>query len=420
VAFGDTSMSVYADAIPSTFASELRDKWPVVLVGYFMMLFAFGVPTFALPFIYTGAIDEFDWTRQQAVMLASIKFGVAAVASLLIGRLLDQHDPKYIISACAAFGGLGLLSFYFVDSLWVYYSIGIVLGCNSAGMAVGMNTLVARTFERSTGTMLGIVLAGTSTAGLIVPIMMVPLMDSYGWRGTMMLMSLGIWLAALPAWLYLLRDGNALGQQVRSARQAARNSGMWEHFKVVARTRAFWAIIIGIFFVSAVDQGLLQNQVLFLNNEKGLDLGQVAWATSLLAAIGIGSKILFGWIFDRWSIAGIAFCYAMLAVSVGLAFAVAGVVTMVLFMVVRGFAHGGLIVDGPVLAKHYYGPTNVGLNIGLFSLCTSLGFSVGPSVLAGMADASGSYLGGFGLAVAASVLAAAFLYPIKPRFWSTT
>lgn len=411
-------MSVHADVISGTFSAELREKWPIVAVAYCMMLFAFGVPTFALPFVYTGAIEEFGWTRQQAVMLASIKFAVAAVASLVIGRLLDKHDPKYLVTACAACGGIGLLSFFFVDTIWTYYAIGLILGCNSAGMAVGVNTLVARAFEKSTGTMLGIVLAGTSTAGLIVPVIMVPLMEAFGWRHTMMMLSLGIWLVALPAWLFLLRDGNDLADQVRAGPRGARNSGMWTHFKTLAPTRAFWFIVIGIFLVSAVDQGLLQNQVLFLNNEKSLDLAQVAWATSLLAAIGIGSKVLFGWVFDKWSIAGIAFCYAMLAVSVGLAFAVAGVATMVLFMVVRGFAHGGLIVDGPVLAKHYYGPSNVGLNIGLFSLCTSAGFSVGPAVLAGMADTSGSYLNGFGLAVAASVLAAALLYPIKPRFWS--
>ena len=315
-------MSAHAEVPVSGFASELRSKWPIVVVAYCMMLFAFGVPTFALPFVYSGAIEEFGWTRQEAVLLSSIKFAIAAVASLVIGRLLDKYDPKYLVAVCASLGGIGLVCFYLIDSIWIYYAIGIILGCNSAGMAVGMNTLVARSFEKSTGTMLGIVLAGTSTAGLIVPLLIVPLMETFGWRNAMALMSLGIWIAALPAWLFLLRDGSIVGREVRASRHAARNSGLWDHFKLQARTRAFWFILIGIFLVSAVDQGLLQNQVLFLSNEKHLMLSQVAWATSLLAAIGIGSKVLFGWGFDRWSIAGIASCYALLGVSVGLAFTV--------------------------------------------------------------------------------------------------
>lgn len=398
--------------------AELKAKWPIVLVAFLMMVFAFGFPTFALPFVYDGAIGEFGWTRQEAVLLASFKFYTSAIASLIVGRLLDTIDPKYLVVACASLGGIGMVAFLGTDTLPSYYLVGVILGLNAAGMAVSMNYVVARTFERSTGTALGIVLAGTSTAGVIVPLIMVPLMQSIGWRPTMAIMSSGIFLIAIPAWLILLRRGAALGESLRSAANRARPSDMWGHFKALAVTRNFWFIFAGIFLVSAVDQGLLQNQVLFLRGDKGLDLDAVGWGASLLALIGIGSKVLFGWVYDRVSIAGIVFCYALLAVSVGLSFAVTGVATMMLFMTVRGFAHGGLIVDGPVLAKHYYGPQNVGLNIGLFTLCTSVGYGFGPPFLAGLADDSGSYFGGFGIALVAAALAAALLYPIKPRFWT--
>lgn len=412
-------MSTIVEPIRTTsFSSELKQKWPVVLVAYLMMLFAFGFPTFALPFVYAGAIDEFGWTRQQAVLLASFKFYTSAVASLIVGRLLDTIDPKLLVAACASLGGIGMIGFLATDALPAYYLVGVVLGMNAAGMAVSMNYLVCRTFERSTGTALGIVLAGTSTAGMIVPLIMAPLMESVGWRNTMVVMSAGIWLVAIPAWLILLRKGAPLGDSLRSPAGRPKPSDMWSHFKDLAVTRTFWFIFVGIFLVSAVDQGLLQNQVLFLRDEKGLDLDTVAWGASLLAAIGIGSKILFGWAYDRVSIAGIVFCYALLAVSAGLSFAVTGVATMMLFMTVRGFAHGGLIVDGPVLAKHYYGPQNVGLNIGLFTLCTSVGYGFGPPFLAGLADDSGSYLGGFAIALAAAALAALLLWPVKPRFWT--
>jgi sugar phosphate permease len=134
--------------------------------------------------------------------------------------------------------------------------------------------------------------------------------------------------------------------------------------------------------------------------------------------IGIVSKVGFGWIFDRLSIAGIVLCYALIAVSSALSLAVAGVASMMLFMSVRGVAHGGSIVDGPVLAKHYYGPENLGLNIGIFTLCTSIGFGTGPVVMAQMADASGSYVSAFILATVLAALAAALLWPVKPRFWT--
>lgn len=410
-------MASIVEPITESFGAEFKEKWPIVLVAYLMMLFAFGFPTFALPFVYAGAIDEFGWARQTAVALASYKFYTSAVASLVVGRLLDTIDPKFLVAACATLGGLGMIGFMAADTLPAYYLVGVVLGLNAAGMAVSMNFVVCRSFERATGMALGIVLAGTSTAGVLVPLIVAPLMQSVGWRSAMMIMSLGIWLVSIPAWLLLLRKGQRLGDALRAPENRPRPSDMWGHFKALAVTRNFWFIFIGIFLVSAVDQGLLQNQVLFLRDEKGLDLETVAWGASLLAAIGIGSKILFGWAYDRVSISGIVFCYFLLSVSAGLSFAVTGVATMILFMMTRGFAHGGLIVDGPVLAKHYYGPQNVGLNIGLFTLCTSVGFGFGPTFLAGLADSSDSYLGGFGIAAGAALLATLLLYPIKPRFW---
>jgi sugar phosphate permease len=144
----------------------------------------------------------------------------------------------------------------------------------------------------------------------------------------------------------------------------------------------------------------------------------VAWGAAVLAGVGIGSKILFGLVFDRLSISGIMLCYLLLAVSVGLSFSVIGVTTMLIFMTARGIAHGGLIVAGPVLLKHRYGPQNLGLNMGIFTLCASIGFGFCPPFMASMADSSGSYMGAFAMGTAAVVVAAILLYPVKPKFWT--
>lgn len=401
-----------------SFADELRAKWPVVVVAFLMMFLGFGVPTFALPFVYSGAVKEFAWANHEAVLLSSFKFYTSAVASLIVGRLLDKADPKYVVAFCAALGGIAMLGFLEATTLPVYYFIGVILGLNAAGMAVSMNAIVARTFRNTMGVALGIVLSGTSMAGLVVPPIVAALMESVGWRPAMAIISVAIWVAALPAWFVLFATRKDLTDKMRNTEIAAAKTGMWDHFKGLARTRNFWFIVAGIFLVSAVDQGVTQNQVLFLEQERGLSLASVAWASSLFALIGIGAKIGFGWVYDRLSILGIVLCYGLLAVATGLSFTVVGMATMFFFMATRGIAHGGLIVDGPVLAKHYYGPENLGLNIGIFTLCTSLGYGFGPPLMASMADESGTYLGGFAIAAVAALLAAVLLYPVKPRYWS--
>jgi len=397
------------------FGRELREQWPLISVLFLMQVFAFGFPTFALPFVYSGAIEEFGWTRQEAVLLTSFKFYVSAIAALMVGRLLDIINPKYVIAVSAVLGALAMVGFLSVDRLAIYYSLGVLLGLNGTGMAVSVNVIVGRSFEKSTGTMLGIVLSGTSVAGMILPILIAPLMVTIGWRPAMALLSCGIWLVALPAWLVLSRKGSLIDTRLRMQSFSAAKTGMWNHIKELSVTRDFWFIFIGVFLIMGVDQSLLQNQVLFLESEKGLNLGMVAWGASLLAGVGIGAKVFFGLLFDRFSILGIIICYMLLAVSVGLSFTVVGIATMLIFMTVRGIAHGGLIIAGTVLLKHRYGIQNLGVNLGIFLFATTIGFGFCPPFMANMADKSGSYSGAFALGTIAAFFAAILLFPVRTR-----
>ena len=397
-----------------TFAKELKEQWPLILVLFLMQVFAFGFPTFALPFVYSGAIEEFGWTRQEAVLLTSFKFYVSAVAALIVGRLLDVLNPKHVIAVSALLGALAMVGFMAADRLPVYYALGVLLGLNGTGMAVSVNVVVGRAFEKSTGTMLGIVLSGTSVAGMILPMMMAPMMIAIGWRPAMAVLSCGIWVFALPGWLILSRRGSPIHARLQKQSYGAAKSGIWNHIKKLSVTRDFWLIFVGIFLVMGVDQSVLQNQVLFLESEKGLNLELVAWGAALLAGVGILAKILFGLLFDRLSILGIIICYLLLAFSVGLSFTVGGVATMLIFMTVRGIAHGGLIISGTVLLKHRYGFQSLGINLGILMLATSIGFGFCPSFMASMADKSGSYSEAFALGTVAVFVAAILLFPVKP------
>jgi MFS family permease len=397
---------------------EFRQQWPLILALFLMQVFAFGFPAFALPFVYAGATDEFGWTRQQAVLLASFKFYISAAAALVVGRMLDTVSPKYVVAIAAVLGALAMTGFMIADSLVLYYSLGIILGLSGAGLAIAVNVIASRAFEKSIGTMLGIVLSGTSVAGMVLPILIAPLMGTIGWRPAMAILSCGIWLISLPVWFLVFRRGSSIGERLRKGSFGAAKVGMWDHFKRLAGTRDFWLIFAGGFLVMGIDQSLIHNQVLFLQSEKGLSLELVAWGASLLAGVGIGAKIFFGWIFDRLSITGIVLCYLLIAVSVGLSFSVIGVTTMLIFMTVRGVAHAGVIVSGAVLLKHYYGTQNLGINMGIYTLCTSLGFGFLPPLMARMADTSGSYSGAFAMGTVAVLMAAVLLYPVKPRFWA--
>jgi MFS family permease len=178
-------------------------------------------------------------------------------------------------------------------------------------------------------------------------------------------------------------------------------------------------IAVGIFLVSAVDQALMQNYVSFLRFDKGMDLRTtISWSGMLLGIIAIASKIGSGWIFDRFSIRGIAFFWGMLSLSIFLGLPVAGFGTLLLFIVIRGIAHGGLIVDVPVLTKHFYGMERIGTTMGLLSLCVNLGYAAGPPIFGWFADTYGNFTIGMIVFGVVAAIGTCLLLPIRPRYWT--
>ena len=90
--------------------NELINNWPIIAVTFLLVFFTFGVPTFSLPFIYAGAMEEFGWNRQQATALATAKFVIGAAAALVMGRLLDKYSANPIVIVAACMGGWACLA----------------------------------------------------------------------------------------------------------------------------------------------------------------------------------------------------------------------------------------------------------------------------------------------------------------------
>ena len=130
------------------------------------------------------------------------------------------------------------------------------------------------------------------------------------------------------------------------------------------------------------------------------------------------AKIASGWIYDQTSIRGIRVFYVLLAASTWLILPVAGPMTLTLFIATRGMAHGGMIVDVPILSRHYFGPERMGLTIGIMSVAVNLGYAAGPPLLGWLADINnGSFHNGMLIYGAVAAVAVISLVRVAPRFW---
>lgn len=402
--------------------AELIAQWPLVVGSTVCVLAMYGVLTTSLPFFYQPVMEEFGWTREQATFLSSMKYLTGALASLLIGEIVDRLGERGALVFMAVLGAVTMVSFLLIDSLAAYYLAGAAIGVSAIGILVPIKVLMSRRFTHAQGLSIGIMQWGSTITGTITPAITVALISLYGWREAMALLSLGIWFVSIPL-CFLIFKNSPKKSAVEKASSAPETKGARAGDpeqgpeRSVFRSPALWAMALGIFLVAAVDQALIQHAVLFLQVDVGLTVALVVIATSSFSLIGSVSKILFGWIYDRYSIKGVIAGYAAAGISAVVGTIVGGPITMMLFVLGRGLAHGGLVIEAPILAKHCFGLKNIGRMIGLLGAVMYLGFAFGPWLMARIHDRTGSYTLAFWLFGVFCLIACLLLAPIRPRYY---
>jgi MFS family permease len=396
-------------------------SWWIVVAGFLSIVFTFGVPTMMMPVIYSPLIDEFGWSRTQVTFVATLKFGAGAVFGIFFGALVDRFSIRRIVMLASITSGVAMASFLLVQSLWQYYLAGLVLGLGSIAVMIAVKVLVSRRFMRRQGFAIGAALLGTSVAGTFTPVLARALIEQYGWRMTVALLSVGIWTIALPTFLAIVKDAEkeSAGPEPEVALPPARAEQLAAaemEFSEVVRSRSFWMIGLALMLIGFVDQAMGQHLVLYLERDVGLGLSVAATTLSAVFFVSIVGKLGFGWLYDKLSVHGVMLCYFLMAVAVILAFPVQLLPVLIAFTVVRGLAHGGAIVDIPVLSKHCFGPKVLGKTIGVLTACVTVGFALGPPVVGYIHDVQGSYRNAFLLLIGVSIAAGLALLGVKATY----
>ncbi len=393
---------------------ELAAKWPLLLSCFALLFLVNGLPLYSLPFIYRETVATMGWTREQVTLIASFKFATGASVAILFGTLIDVIGDRRGILIASVVHCASVTCFLFVDRLASFYLVGAGMGLSGPAILVGVKTIVSRQFHANQGSAFGVALAGTSLAGVVAPLLVVTLLRYFDWRAAMAALTLGGWLVALPLFLIVSSKQN---RDANSPKIARSGPSRWQVAKAMLGTSRFWLIGISVLLVGAVDQGIAQHQVLYLQDDRGLSAGLAAAVASAFAVVGVFSKIFFGAVYDRYSVAGIVAGYLVLCVDPLLALTVVGPITATFFVLTRGIGHGALIVDTPVLAKHVYGTENLGLVIGILSTFLQTGFAIGPWILGRVHNVFGSYDVGFIMFSGMALVAALMLSRVRPEAW---
>ena len=152
-----------------------------------------------------------------------------------------------------------------------------------------------------------------------------------------------------------------------------------------------------------------------------MGISPVAAATALgfTAGMGVAGKLGVGYLADRLPIRYVAIlCFAFQAVGVLLLMATRTIEMVWVFVIVFGFAMGGIATLEPLIVVGFFGLASIGAILGAMMLVFAFGAAAGPFMAAYIYDLLGSYHWAFIIflaAYAAAILAMLLAPPARQK-----
>ena len=371
---------------------------------------------------------HFGWSRTAISGAASLGGLLAALASPLLGRLLDRQGARLVLGLAVLGTGLADLGLSLTGSLAMFYALFCVARMNFAGPfdlgiygAVNNWFVARRTLAVSIATV-------AQMAGLVtLPLVAQAMILRGGWRAGW----LGVGVAVLavgfiPNWLFMVRRPEDVGlvpdrvaPRATHAMQAVPRAEPAFTRGQALRTPAFWLLSLFTLFVYPVQAGVSLHQAPFLI-ERGLSPTVAATIVSTFSMMSGIASMGFGFYPRRLPVR-----YALALVGGLLC---AGVLTMLsvrtapvgyLAAAVFGVGIGGLLTMLPTAWADYFGRRSYGAIRGIALSVQVLAQAAGPLLSGVLRDRSGNYdlsLECFATLAAISLLAALLARPPAPRF----
>ena len=382
-----------------------------------------GVSQAVVGVFLTPVVTELGWQVWQFTLGMSLAAGAGGLSGIVAGSVVDRRGPRLLIILGAVAAATCYLGVSLQSSLWVFlalYALSGLIGWNLFGPVV-INPTLTKWFVRKRGWALATGSIGVSFSGLIAPVAMTFVVDTWDWRVGYATMAAFLLLAVAPVGLLMRRSPEDYGLLPDGDRSrvggGTGQAPLWEDPGSFTRrealgSRAFWLLVAGFGLNYAALSSVLIHAIP-MATDSGFSR---AVAASALAVNGLGnlaSKLLWGFGLQRVHPRALiitAFTTSALGVALILAASVTGR-QAALFpgFFLYGFGFGGTIPLGEFIWAKYFGRRHIGAIRGVGNPL-SIGFTgVGPILVGLWFDLSGTYQPAFFTIIFAYLVGAALV-----------
>lgn len=284
--------------------------WRILLAG--VMGMALGIS--ALPFYTLGVFaqpvaDDFAWSRTMVVSGLSFQMVGTVLVAWLAGWMIDRYSVRKI----ALFSQAGLALAFFLlalqnGSLWLWQLNWFMLALLGIGTSpMSWSRGIVEKFESGRGLALGIALSGSGITAFAGPPLIETIIEAYGWRAGYFALAGAITLVGIPSTWFLFRI-SAQQNAGSPAKTTSLLTGL--SFRQALSTRHFWLILLAFCTITFAISGTIPNLVPIMQT---MGIRQAAYYVSLIGIAIIFSRLISGYLIDRFWAPGVAATLVLIA-----------------------------------------------------------------------------------------------------------
>jgi sugar phosphate permease len=380
---------------------------------------SWGILYYAFAVFVRPMETELGWSRAEVAGAFSLALLVAGLAAVPVGRWLDTHGPRALMTAGSLLAAALLLAWSQVQTRTGFYLVWAGLGLAMAMVLYEPAfAVVAVWFARHRQRALTVLtVCGALASTIFLPVAGV-LLQHLGWRRAVMTLAAILACTTVPLHgLLLRRHPRDMGWEVdglpASAGEADAGARAPVAVRHALRSARFWSLTAAFTAGSLATAALGVHAIPFLL-ERGLGMASAAAAVGLIGVMQVPGRLLFVPLYRRlgWERTTTA-VFVLQAVSVAALPWANGTVALSGCVAAFGVANGMATLVRASSIADVFGAGAYGRISGVMSLFTTLARAAAPVGVALAVDAAGSYTAVFlGLAGLLAVVAFA---PVATR-----
>ena len=411
------------------------------MAGGVMTMWGAGVYSYGLGVYVKPLSKAFGWTRAQISLGSSFSRLEGGFEGPFGGMATDKWGPRAVNLAGFLLFGIGLYLMYYVNSLWQFYVVWIIISTgHNLGFVIPLDAALASWFVKRRGFMIAVMRVGAALSGPTLLPAVTLLLQAVGWRIAFPIIGIASLLIGIPlTWFFIkprrpeyygwLPDGQRAGEGIEADAEATIQKGVEYatgrgeiEFTVrqAIRDRIWWICLIGISLRGMVFPVISLHTIPLLT-DLGVDPVMAAAAMGTLLIVSAPARLLFGWLGDtvsiRWLKWMVVLAHLLEALGLFILTKATNMTGIWVFLVVYGLGFGAGLTIWPPLRGRYWGRKAFATIQGSMMPFTMIPGIIAP-VWAGWAyDTTGSYLSVLNLLfifILFSVVVMYFANPPKP------